>query len=147
MQWSIPPSVDINVLFQVTASRIFAFVRQPAFLVHIADTLGPLAEKTCQQLVAYGRLDFRGIVDHILAEEQEHAAGEEGEGRPSTEQTKEALACVVMKLLQRRLVEQVCCLPLLSVHTVELSYEVIEVMNISQGTRPDGFSRSSPWHI
>lgn len=93
---------------QVVASRIFAFVRQPAFLVHVADTLGALAEKTCQQLVAHGRLDFRGIVDHILAEEEEHAPGEE---QPSTEQTREALASIVMKLLQRRLVEQASTLP------------------------------------
>lgn len=78
-------------------------MRQPASLVHIADTLGPLAEKVCQQLVAHGRLDFRGILDHTLAEE----ARTEGAEQPNAEQTREACASVVMKLLQRRLVEQV----------------------------------------
>lgn len=66
--------------------------------------MGPTAEKVCQQLVANGRLDFYGIVDHIIAQEQDQAQGEE---KPSAEQLGETCATAVMKLLQRRFIEQV----------------------------------------
>jgi hypothetical protein len=100
---SIGPGHGRRLPVQVSPSRIVASMRQPAFLVHVADTIGPLAEKVCEQLVAHGRLDFNGIVSHMLAESQQG----QDEDPPDAEKMKQVCGEVVIKLLRQRLIEQV----------------------------------------
>lgn len=84
-------------MLQVAPSRIFAAVRQPAFLVHVADTIGGFAEKVCEQFVFNGRLTFDNLVQNLA----EQAPESEGTELPAQ------VASAVIALMQERLVEQV----------------------------------------
>lgn len=87
-------------MLQVAPSRIFAAVRQPAFLVHVADTIGAFAEKVCEQLVFNGRLTFENLVQNLA----------EQAGETDVSELPAQVASAVIALMQERLVEQVCSL-------------------------------------
>lgn len=72
-------------------------MRLPAFLVHVADTIGELAEKVCEQLVYHGRLTFESLLHNLASE----VPDEDDKDLPAR------CASAVVALMQERLVEQV----------------------------------------
>ena len=82
---------------QADAARIIASMRQPAFLMHVADALGDGAERVCAHFVHNGRLSFKQLV-HIMAAESKEAAVADVEAQ---------CADIVTELFTGRLLEQV----------------------------------------
>lgn len=84
-------------MVQAAPSRIFAAVRQPAFLVYVADSIGEFSALVCEQLIFNGRLTFEHLLQNMAAQ----ASEEEAKGLPAK------VASSVIALMQERLVEQV----------------------------------------
>eukprot|EP00892_Ulva_mutabilis_P005586 jgi/Ulvmu1/339/UM001_0343.1 len=97
-------AIQTTHVYKVAPSHIFAAVRYPAFLVHVADTIGALAEQVCEQLVFHGSLTFESLLHNLVAQV------------PEVEAADFAAKCAsaVVALMQERLVEQAppCDLPL-----------------------------------
>jgi hypothetical protein len=72
-------------------------VRQPAFLMHLGDTMGPFAERLCTHFVHNGRLPFSHLLQHMISEVGEACA----------EHLEAQCAALVLQLLSARLLEQV----------------------------------------
>jgi hypothetical protein len=81
---------------QADSRRIMLAVRQPAFLMHVADTLGADAERACTLLVQHGRLTFNQLA-------QAYAAAAGG----GSESLRSECAALVVRLMGARLLEQV----------------------------------------
>jgi hypothetical protein len=81
---------------QADSARIIASVRQPAYLMHVADSLGEEAESVCAHIVHNGRLTFSQLV-RLMAAHRDNGGSVES-----------LCADIVSRLFSLRLVEQVC---------------------------------------
>lgn len=79
--------------------RIVLSMRQPAFLLHVWDTVGEDAETLCTLLVHHGRLTLRQLT-------QAFAAAQAGDSATGADPAK-AVASLVATLLNARIIEQV----------------------------------------
>ena len=82
-------------MMQADSRRIMLAARQPAFLMHAADTLGAEAERVCTLLVHNGRLTFNQLA---IA----YAAGGGG-----SDSLQGECAALIVQLIGARLLEQV----------------------------------------
>jgi uncharacterized membrane protein len=93
---------------QADARRIMLEMRQPACLMHVADTLGDRCERAAAALVHHGRLTFRQLVA-VLATDARTAdtnGGTQEACMSSSGSPEVDTAAVVTQLMTARLVEQ-----------------------------------------
>ena len=74
-------------------------LRQPAFLMHIGDTVSADAEALCTLLVHHGRLTLQQLTHAFAAAQPAGGADAASHGK--------AIASIVATLLNARLIEQV----------------------------------------